>query len=43
MMVSQSIQTIQSGRYISVILLQIVMVCPGTHVVKNHESQLKLK
>ena len=45
MMVSQSIQTIQSGRYISVILLQIVtvMVCPGTHLVKNHESQLKLK
>ena len=23
------------------ILLQIVMVCPGTHLVKNHESQLK--
>ena len=25
-------------RYIAVILLQIVMVSPGTHVVKNHES-----
>ena len=23
----------------SVILLQIVMVCPGTHFVKNHGSQ----
>ena len=25
-------------RYIAVILLQIVMVSPGTHLVKNHES-----
>ena len=25
----------------SVILLQIVMVSPGTHLVKNHESQFK--
>ena len=25
----------------TVILLQIVMVSPGTHLVKNHESQLK--
>ena len=25
----------------AVILLQIVMVNPGTHLVKNHESQLK--
>ena len=25
----------------TVILLQIVMVNPGTHLVKNHESQLK--
>ena len=25
------------------ILLQIVMVCPGTHLVKNHEYQLKKK
>ena len=25
--------------YIAVILLQIVMVSPGTHLVKNHESQ----
>ena len=24
-------------------LLQIVMVSPGTHLVKNHESQLKKK
>ena len=23
---------------LAVILLQIVMVCPGTHLVKNHES-----
>ena len=23
----------------AVILLQIVIVCPGTHLVKNHESQ----
>ena len=28
----------QSYTY-SVILLQIVMVSPGTHLVKNHESQ----
>ena len=28
---------------ISVILLQIVMVSPGTHLVKNHESQFKKK
>ena len=48
MMVSQSIQATQSGRYISVILLQIVMVSPGTHLAKNDgsysrtiESQLK--
>ena len=26
-----------------VILSQIVMVSPGTHPVKNHESQLKKK
>ena len=26
-----------------VILLQMVMVCPGTHLVKSHESQLKKK
>ena len=25
------------------ILLQMVMVCPGTHLVKSHESQLKKK
>ena len=25
--------------YLSVILLQIIMVSPGTHVVNNHESQ----
>ena len=25
----------------AVILLQIVMVCPGTHLVKNHESLSK--
>ena len=25
------------------ILLQIVMVSPGTHLVKNHESQFKKK
>ena len=25
----------------AVILLQIVMVSPGTYLVKNHESQLK--
>ena len=29
--------------YDPVILLQIVMVSPGTHLVKNHESQLKKK
>ena len=28
-------------KYSAVILLQIVMVSPGTHLVKNHESQLK--
>ena len=27
----------------TVILLQIVMVCPWTNLVKNHESQLKKK
>ena len=27
----------------TVILLQIVMVCPWTYLVKNHESQLKKK
>ena len=27
----------------TVILLQIVMVCPWIHLVKNHESQLKKK
>ena len=27
----------------AVILLQIVMVSPGTHFVKNRESQLKKK
>ena len=26
---------------VTVILLQIVMVSPGTHLVKNHESQFK--
>ena len=29
------------SRYDPVILLQIVMVSPGTHLVKNHESQFK--
>ena len=28
---------------VAVILLQIVMVSPGTHLVKNHESQFKKK
>ena len=28
---------------ISVILFQTVMVSPGTHLVKNHESQFKKK
>ena len=28
-------------RYIAVILLQIVMVSPGIHLVKNHESQCR--
>ena len=27
----------------TVILLQIVMVCPGTHLVKNHESKSRTK
>ena len=27
----------------TVILLQIVMVSPGTHLVKNHESQSRTK
>ena len=27
----------------SVILLQLVMVSPGTHLVKNHESQPQIK
>ena len=30
-------------RYDLVILLQIVMVSPGTHLVKNQKSQLKKK
>ena len=29
--------------FTAVILLQIVMVSPGTHFVKNRESQLKKK
>ena len=28
----------KNALYFSVILLQIVMVSPGTHLVKNHES-----
>ena len=28
---------------LSVILLQIVMVSPGTHLVKNHEAQFNNK
>ena len=31
----------QDIRQIPVILLQIVTVSPGTHLVKNHESQSK--
>ena len=31
----------QDIRQIPVILLQIVMVSPGTNLVKNHESQSK--
>ena len=26
---------------LAVILIQIIMVSPGTHLVKNHESQFK--
>ena len=33
--------SMECGRGTSVILLQIIMVSPGTHFVKNHESQLK--
>ena len=33
--------SMECGRSTSVILLQIIMVSPGTHFVKNHESQLK--
>ena len=35
------VSTEKFSRYDSVILLQIVMVSPGTHLVKNHEYQLK--
>ena len=36
------VSTEKFSRYDPVILLQIVMVSPGgTHLVKNHESQLK--
>ena len=28
---------------LAVILIQIIMVSPGTHLVKNHESQFKKK
>ena len=33
--------SMECGRGTPVILLQIVMVSPGTHFLKNHESQLK--
>ena len=35
------VSTEKFSRYDPVILLKIVMVSPGTHLVKNHESQLK--
>ena len=37
------VSTEKFSRYDSVILLQIVMVSPGTHLVKNHEYQFKKK
>ena len=33
--------SMECGRGTPVILLQIIMVCPGTHFVKNYEPQLK--